>query len=94
MTADTAYTSYVSALCTIRAVRPLSVEVDFNQARTPKIEWLPRALLHPDDNKALDGAFTGEPRALRIQKWKADALGLTSSKHDTAAVADLFGGAT
>lgn len=91
MKPDAAYTTYVPALCTIRAVRPLSVEADFNQARTPKIEWLPRALLHPDDDKALDGAFTGEPRTLRILKWKADALGLTCRKNETAAVADLFG---
>jgi len=79
---------------TIRAViglvRLSSVQVSADQPNS-RAHWIPRALVHPDDNAVLDGKFTGERMAVRIVRTKAAEVGLLTERDD--ATKDLFRGA-
>lgn len=82
---------YAPIRCAIREVQKSAVMIDTGFCTIPIFHWVPRSLVHPDDDAGLSATFSGEVRTLRIARWKADALGLSAAGSD-GATGDLFQG--
>jgi hypothetical protein len=81
--------TYISIRGRIVEVRKAAFLFETGTGPAARREWVPRSLIHGADDKALDGAFAGETRMVRIFAWKAAELGLLVTTSD-AATADLF----
>ncbi|MBV9549818.1 MAG: hypothetical protein JO256_09125 [Alphaproteobacteria bacterium] len=42
--------------------------------------WLPRAFLHPEDDRGLDAMILCHDTTLRVRRWKAEQAGLLPAK--------------
>ena len=76
-----------------------TVRIIFGKVRTESLlasldthhapsEWIPRSCIHPEDNSALDGMFTGQRMNLRMSRKKAVQIGFLTER-DTA-TPDMF----
>lgn len=81
---------FISARCVVQEVRELSALLNFGSAQAMHTAWVPFSTMQPDDAKILRGAFGGERHTIRIEKWKADEIGLSPTHSAAAATTDLF----
>lgn len=82
--------TFISVRCIVQEVREKSALLDFSMSAATHPVWVPLMTLQPDDATGLRDAFTGEVRTIRIEKWKADEIGLTPMRNNNTATADLF----